>query len=125
MTIPESPIIQIERRKAIALFASVFILAAALFAGLLNVGWGISSRTDSGIVVTGSARTEAVADNAVWTLSVSLSRPKVADAVAKVGSDVEAVTKYAYESNTAAQRAMKWTLDTCAVDISGSRPASQ
>ena len=40
-------------------------------------------------------------------------------------TDVEAVTKYAYESNTAAQRAMKWTLDTCAVDISGSRPASQ
>ena len=70
MTIPESPIIQIERSKAIALFASVFILAAALFAGLLNVGWGISSRTDSGIVVTGSARTEAVADNAVWTLSL-------------------------------------------------------
>jgi hypothetical protein len=40
-------------------------------------------------------------------------------------TDVEAVTKHAYESNTAAQRAFKWTLDTCAVDISGSRPASQ
>ncbi|MBP7894391.1 MAG: SIMPL domain-containing protein [Candidatus Planktophila sp.] len=94
MTIPESPIIQIERRKAIALFASVLILAVALFGGLVKIGWGISARTDSGIVVTGSARTEAVADNAVWTLSVSLSRPKVADAVSKVGSDVEAVTKY-------------------------------
>ena len=74
MTIPESPIIQIERRKAIALFASVLILAVALFGGLVKIGWGISARTDSGIVVTGSARTEAVADNAVWTLSVSLSR---------------------------------------------------
>lgn len=40
-------------------------------------------------------------------------------------TDVESVTKHAYESNTAAQRAMKWALDTCAVDISGSRPASQ
>jgi hypothetical protein len=40
-------------------------------------------------------------------------------------SDVEAITKHAYESNTAMQRALKWTLDTCAVDISGSRPASQ
>ncbi|MEI8322502.1 MAG: hypothetical protein WCG49_05235 [Actinomycetes bacterium] len=40
-------------------------------------------------------------------------------------TDVEAITKHAYESNTAAQRAFKWTLDTCAVDISGSRPASQ
>jgi hypothetical protein len=94
MTIPESPIIQIERRKAIAFFAAALILAVALFGGLMQVGGGISARTDSGIVVTGSARTEAVADNAVWTLSVSLSRPKVADAVSKVGSDVEAVTKY-------------------------------
>lgn len=40
-------------------------------------------------------------------------------------TDVEAVTKHAYESNTAAQRAMKWALETCAIDISGSRPASQ
>jgi hypothetical protein len=94
MTIPESPIIQIERRKAIALFASVLILAVALFGGLMQIGGGISARTDSGIVVTGSARTEAIADNAVWTLSVSLSRPKVADAVAQVGNDVAAVTKY-------------------------------
>ena len=86
MTTPESPIIQIERRKAIALFAAVVILAVALFGGLLQVGGGISSRTDNGIVVTGSARTEAIADNAVWTLSVSLSRPKVSDAVAKVAT---------------------------------------
>ena len=94
MTIPESPIIQIERRKAIAFFAAALILAVALFGGLMQVGGGISARTDSGIVVTGSARTEAVADNAVWTLSVSLSRPKVADAVAQVGNDVASVTKY-------------------------------
>ena len=94
MTIPESPIIQIERRKAIAFFAAALILAVSIGGGLVKVGSGIASRSDNGIVVTGSARTEAVADNAVWTLSVSLSRPKVADAVAKVGSDVEAVTKY-------------------------------
>ena len=94
MTIPESPIIQIERRKAIAFIASAVILAISIGGGLVKVGSGIASRSDNGIVVTGSARTEAVADNAVWTLSVSLSRPKVADAVSKVGSDVEAVTKY-------------------------------
>jgi hypothetical protein len=58
------------------------------------VGAGFASRSDNGIVVTGSARTEAVADNAVWTLSVSLSRPQVADAVSKVGNDVAAVSKY-------------------------------
>lgn len=94
MTSPEFPIIQIERRKAIALFASVLILSVALFGGLVKIGWGISTRSENGIVVTGSARTDAVADNAVWTLSVSLSRAKVADAVAKVDNDVAAVTKY-------------------------------
>ena len=41
MTIPESPIIQIERRKAIALFASVVILAVALFGGLVKIGSAI------------------------------------------------------------------------------------
>ena len=94
MTTPESPIIQIERRKAIAYIISALILALAIGGGLVKVGTGFASRSDNGIVVTGSARTEAVADNAVWTLSVSLSRPKVADAVAKVSNDVEAVTKY-------------------------------
>ena len=94
MTTPESPIIQIERRKAVAIIASALILAVALGGGLVKIGWGISTRAENGIVVTGSARTEAIADNAVWTLSVSLSRPKVADAVAKVGGDVDAVTKY-------------------------------
>jgi len=61
---------------------------------LVKVGAGFASRSDNGIVVTGSARTEAVADNAVWTLSVSLSRPNVSDAITKVGNDVAAVTKY-------------------------------
>jgi hypothetical protein len=94
MTSPESPIIQIERRKAIAYIISALILALAIGGGLVKVGAGFASRSDNGIVVTGSARTEAVADNAVWTLSVSLSRPSVSDAITKVGSDVAAVAKY-------------------------------
>lgn len=94
MTISESPIIQIERRKAIAYIASAAIIAIALGGGLFKVGSGFATRSDNGIVVTGSARTEAVADNAVWTLSVSLSSVRVADAVTKVGNDVNAVTKY-------------------------------
>ena len=93
-TSPESPIIQIERRKAIAVIASALILAVALAFGLMQVGSGFATRADNGIIVTGSARTQATADNAVWTLSVSLSSTKVADAVTKVGSDVDAVTKY-------------------------------
>ena len=94
MTIPESPIIQIERRKAIATIVAAILLSAAIGLGLSMVGSGFAARSDNGIVVTGSARTEAAADNAVWTLSVSLSRAKVADAVTKVGNDVDAVTKY-------------------------------
>ena len=70
MTTPESPIIQIERRKAIAFIISALILALAIGGGLVKVGSGFASRSDNGIVVTGSARTEAIADNAVWTLSV-------------------------------------------------------
>ena len=91
---PESPIIQIERRKALAIIIASTILASAIGVGLSLVGSGFASRTNNGIVVTGSARTQATADNAVWVLSVSLSRSQVADAVSKVNSDVAAVSKY-------------------------------
>jgi hypothetical protein len=89
-----SPIIQIERRKAIALVAAAAIVASSLGLGLAKVGSGFASRNSNGITVTGSAKTSATADNAVWTLNVSLTRPTVAAAVTKVGSDVLAVTKY-------------------------------
>jgi hypothetical protein len=69
-------------------------MALAVGGGLVKVGAGFASRTDNGITVTGSAKTTATADNAVWTLNVALSRPLVADAVKKVGSDVDAVTAY-------------------------------
>jgi hypothetical protein len=89
-----SPIIQIERRKAVAIIAAAAILASSLGIGLAKVGSGFASRNSNGITVTGSAKTSATADNVVWTLNVSLSRPTVAAAVTKVGSDVVAVTKY-------------------------------
>ena len=89
-----SPIIQIERRKAVAIIAAAAILASSLGIGLAKVGSGFASRNSNGITVTGSAKTSATADNVVWTLNVSLSRPTVAEAVTKVGSDVIAVTKY-------------------------------
>jgi hypothetical protein len=90
----KSPIIEIERRKAVAIIAAAAILASALGIGLAKVGSGFASRNNNGITVTGSAKTSATADNAVWTLNVSLTRPTVAAAVTKVGSDVEAVTNY-------------------------------
>lgn len=89
-----SPIIEIERRKAIAVIAAAALLAVSLGLGLAKVGSGFASRNSNGITVTGSAKTSATADNAVWTLNVSLTRTQVADAVEKVGSDVAAVTQY-------------------------------
>lgn len=85
---------QIERRKAIAIVAAAAILAASLGIGLSKVGTGFAERGNNGITVTGSAKTTATADNAVWTLNVSLTSPTVSSAVTKVGSDVVAVTKY-------------------------------
>lgn len=84
----------IERRKAVALIIASAIIASSLGIGLSKVGAGFASRTANGITVTGSAKTSATADNAVWTLNVSLSRPTVAAAVTKVGTDVIAVSKY-------------------------------
>ena len=82
-----SPIIQIERRKAIAIILAAAILALSLGFGLTKVGSGFAARTTNGITVTGSAKTSATADNVVWTLNVSLTRPTVAAAVTKVGTD--------------------------------------
>ena len=97
-----SPIIQIERRKAIAVVVAASILAISFGFGLMKVGSGFASRTTNGITVTGSAKTSATADNAVWTLNVSLTRPSVAAAVTKVGTDVVAVSKYLTDGGIAA-----------------------
>jgi hypothetical protein len=69
-------------------------MALAVGGGLVKVGAGFAARTDNGITVTGSAKTTATADNAVWTLNVALSSQLVADAVKKVGADVDAVSAY-------------------------------
>ena len=83
-----------EKSRSITVIAASLIMALAVGGGLVKVGAGFASRTDNGITVTGSAKTTATADNAVWTLNVALSRPLVADAVKKVGSDVDAVIEY-------------------------------
>jgi uncharacterized protein YggE len=88
----ESPIITIERRKAVTILIATVIMAVAVGGGLMKVGSGFAARTTDGITVTGSAKVSAVADNVVWTLSVQESSPKVADAVSRVGSSVVALT---------------------------------
>ena len=77
-------------------------MALAVGGGLVKVGAGFAARTDNGITVTGSAKTTATADNVVWTLNVALSRPLVADAVKKVGADVDAVSAYLTKGGIAA-----------------------
>lgn len=84
----------VERRQSILYIVIALILAVALGGGLVKVGAGFASRNANGITMTGSAKTTATADNAVWTLNISLTRPTVADAVTRVGSDVASVTKY-------------------------------
>ena len=90
----ESPIITVERRKAVTIIISAVIVSLALGIGLMKVGTGFASRSSDGITVTGSAKTTAVADNAVWTLSVNLSSATVSAAIKKVDSDVAALSKY-------------------------------
>jgi hypothetical protein len=90
----ESPIITVERRKAVTIIISAIILSLALGIGLMKVGSGFASRSSDGITVTGSAKTSATADNAVWTLTVSLSSPSVGTAVKKVDGDVASLSTY-------------------------------
>jgi hypothetical protein len=98
----ESPIITVERRKAVTIIVSAVIIALALGVGLTQVGTGFATRAGNGITVTGSAKTSAVADNAVWTLSVSLSSPTVGAAVKKVDADVVALSSYLTQGGIAA-----------------------
>lgn len=90
----ESPIITVERRKAVTIIIAAVILSIALGGGLMKVGSGFASRSSDGITVTGSAKISATADNAVWILNVSLSSPAVSTAVKKVDSDVAALSDY-------------------------------
>ena len=83
-----------EKSRSITVIAASLIMALAIGGGLVKVGAGFAARTDNGITVTGSAKTTATADNAVWTLNVALSSQLVADAVKKVGADVDAVSAY-------------------------------
>ena len=99
----ESPIITVERRKAVTIIVAAVILSLAIGGGLMKVGSGFASRSSDGITVTGSAKTTATADNAVWVLNVSLSSPTVATAVKKVDADVAALSKYLTEGGIAAE----------------------
>jgi len=90
----ENSKVSIERNKGIVLIAAAVILSIALGGGLMKVGAGFASRASDGITVTGSAKVEATADKAVWTLSISQSSPTVNTAVSKVADGVTALSSY-------------------------------
>jgi uncharacterized protein len=81
-------------RRSVTTIAAALILAVGVGYGLSLVGTGLSARSGNSITVTGSAKTSAVADNAVWTLNVSEMSQQVSVAVNKVGTSVDALSKY-------------------------------
>ena len=87
----------IEKRKAITIIAAAAIIASALGLGLGKVGTGFASRSSDGIVVTGSAKVEATADNVVWTLSIANTGKTPATAVTGIDSGINALQKYLTE----------------------------
>lgn len=94
----------IEKRKAIALIAAASILAVAMGLGLARVGTGFASRSSDGIVVTGSAKVEATADNVVWTLSVQNTGKTPATAVSGIDSGIAALQKYLTDGGISADQ---------------------
>ena len=84
----------IEKRKAATILIAAVIVSLALGVGLTKVGTGFASRSSDGIVVTGSAKIDAVADNAVWTLSIQNTGKTPGTAVASIASGIDALKKY-------------------------------
>ncbi len=80
--------------KFYGLIISAIILALGTGYGLSLVGQGLEARAGNSVTVTGQSRTNAVADNAVWTLNVQESSPNVAAAVTKVEKSVAALSSY-------------------------------
>ena len=80
--------------KFYSLIVSALILAFGTGYGLSLVGQGLAARAGNSVTVTGQARTNATADNSVWTLNAQESSANAASAVSKVGKSVDALTKY-------------------------------
>ena len=81
-------------RRSVTTIAAALILAVGMGYGLSLVGTGLSSKAGNSITVTGSAKTSAVADNAVWTLNISEMSQQVSVAVKKIDTSTDALSKY-------------------------------
>jgi hypothetical protein len=94
---------------------------------LPGLGVTLVTQSDVDVLVSryrriGTTAPQAVADD--WenltAMLEAASRLNTANSTA-----VEEFTAKALQANAAAQRALRWVKDTCGVDLSGSRPASQ
>ncbi len=84
----------IEKRKAATVLIAAVIVSLALGVGLAKVGSGFATRSSDGIIVIGSAKVDAKADKAVWTLSIQNNGKTPASAVTGIDSGINAVQKY-------------------------------
>ena len=82
-----------KNRLFIALLSSL-ILAIGIGVGGNFIGNGLAAKAGNAITVTGSAKTSATADNAVWILAVSESAPTASAAVKKVERGTAALSAY-------------------------------
>ena len=92
-----------QREKSITLIAAAAVLAIAIGLGLNQVGSGFASRSSEGITVTGSARVDAKADRAVWTLNAEQVAPTISESVRKVEATTLAVTEYLTDGGVAGE----------------------
>lgn len=89
------------KSEGIGFIVGALVLALALFFGLVQVGEGISQRNSDGITMTGSARIEAVADKATWTITVQEVAAKPSEGIGRVNGGVDAVEKYLVDGGVA------------------------
>jgi hypothetical protein len=94
----------IEKRKAATVVIAAVIVSLALGVGLTKVGSGFASRSSDGIVVIGSAKVEAKADNVVWTLSIANTGKTPATAVTGIDSGINALQNYLTEGGIKADQ---------------------
>lgn len=81
-------------RSAVALVLSALLIAGGIGYGGVEIGRGFAARSANAITVTGSAKTNAIADNAVWSLTSNETAPTAASAVKKIDFDSTALTSY-------------------------------
>ncbi len=83
-----------EGTRFVSTIVAAVLLAVGIGYGLSLVGDGLAAKAGNAITVTGSARTNATSDNAVWTLNAQETAPSAASAVKKTEADVVALKAY-------------------------------